>query len=73
VLASEAIMFPIAFAARQHRPDAPLKADDIADFDLYPDGDFAQARPAGASGRVTKNGCRYSARTLSRSTRPPDR
>jgi hypothetical protein len=55
VLASEAVMFPIAFAAGSIA-GRTLKADDIAGIsDLYPDGDFAQATGS-ISGRVTKNG-----------------
>jgi hypothetical protein len=55
VLASEAIMFPIAFPAGSIA-GRTLKADDIAGIsDLYPDGDFARATGS-ASGRVTKNG-----------------
>lgn len=53
VLASEAVMFPIAFAAGSIA-GRTLKADDIAGIsDLYPDGDFAQA--GSISGRVLKN------------------
>ena len=55
VLAAEAVMFPIAFAAGSIA-GRTLKADDIAGIsDLYPDGDFAQATGS-VSGRVTKNG-----------------
>jgi hypothetical protein len=55
VLASEAIMFPIAFPAGSIA-GRTLKADDIAGIsDLYPDGDVARATGS-ASGRVTKNG-----------------
>jgi hypothetical protein len=55
VLASEAIMFPIAFAAGSIA-GRTLKADDIAGIsDLYPDGDFGQATGS-VSGRVTKDG-----------------
>ena len=54
VLASEAVMFPIAFAAGTVAGRA-LKADDIAGIsDLYPDGDFAQL--GSISGQVTKDG-----------------
>jgi matrixin len=54
VIASEAIMFPIAFAAGSIA-GRTLKADDIAGIsDLYPDGDFAQT--GSVSGRVTKDG-----------------
>lgn len=55
VLASEAVMFPIAFAAGSIA-GRTLKADDIAGIsDLYPAGDFAQTTGS-ASGHVTKNG-----------------
>jgi hypothetical protein len=54
VLAAEAIMFPIAFAAGSVA-GRTLRADDIAGIsDLYPDGDFDQM--GSISGRVTKNG-----------------
>jgi hypothetical protein len=55
VLASQAIMFPIAFAPGSIA-GRTLKADDIAGIsDLYPAADFAPV--AGTlSGRVTKNG-----------------
>jgi hypothetical protein len=55
VLASEAVMFPIAYGAGTIT-GRTLRADDIAGIsDLYPDGDFNQT--AGSiSGRVTKNG-----------------
>jgi hypothetical protein len=54
VLASEAVMFPIAFAAGTIA-GRTLKADDIAGIsDLYPDGDFAQL--GSISGQVTKDG-----------------
>ena len=54
VIASEAVMFPIAFAAGSIA-GRTLKADDIAGIsDLYPDGDFAQL--GSLSGRVTRNG-----------------
>jgi hypothetical protein len=55
VLASEAIMFPIAFTAGSIA-GRTLKADDIAGMaDLYPDGDFAQITGS-VSGTVTKSG-----------------
>jgi hypothetical protein len=55
VVSAEAVMFPIAFAAGSIA-GRTLKADDIAGIsDLYPDGDFAQAKGS-VSGRVTKNG-----------------
>lgn len=55
VLGSEAIMFPIAFAAGTIAGRA-LKADDIAGIsDLYPDGDFARTTGS-ISGRVTRDG-----------------
>jgi matrixin len=54
VLASEAVMFPIAFASGSIA-GRTLKADDIAGIsDLYPDGDFSQT--GSISGRVTKGG-----------------
>jgi hypothetical protein len=54
VLSSEAVMFPIAFAAGSIA-GRTLKADDIAGVsDLYPDGDFG--RRGSLSGRVLKNG-----------------
>jgi Matrixin/Carboxypeptidase regulatory-like domain len=54
VIAAEAVMFPIAFAAGSI-VGRTLKADDIAGIsDLYPDGDFAQN--GSISGRVTKDG-----------------
>ena len=54
VLSSEAVMFPIAFAAGSIA-GRMLKADDIAGVsDLYPDGDFD--RRGSLSGRVLKNG-----------------
>src|SRR5206468_11103933 len=54
VLASEAVMFPIAFTAGSIA-GRTLKADDIAGIsDLYPDGDFAQL--GSISGRITRNG-----------------
>jgi len=54
VLAAEAVMFPIAFAAGTIAART-LKADDIAGIsDLYPDGDFAQL--GSISGQVTKDG-----------------
>jgi hypothetical protein len=55
VLASEAVMFPIAFTPGSIA-GRTLKADDIAGVsDLYPDGGFTQARGS-VSGRVTKDG-----------------
>ena len=55
VLASEAVMFPIAFAAGT-TAGRTLKADDIAGIsDLYPDGGFATSTGS-ISGRVTKDG-----------------
>jgi len=54
VLASEAVMFPIAFAAGT-TAGRTLKADDIAGIsDVYPDGDFAQL--GSISGQVTRDG-----------------
>jgi hypothetical protein len=54
VLSSEAVMFPIAFAAGSIA-GRTLKADDIAGIsDLYPDGDFSSE--GSLSGRVTKDG-----------------
>jgi hypothetical protein len=54
VIASEAIMFPIAFAAGNVSART-LRADDIAGIsDLYPDGSFNQT--GSVSGRVTRNG-----------------
>lgn len=55
VIASEAIMFPIAFSPGNIE-ERTLRADDIAGIsDLYPDGDF-RARTGSISGRVTRNG-----------------
>ena len=55
VTSSEAVMFPIAFAAGSIA-GRTLKADDIAGIsDLYPTADFAQASGS-ISGRVTKDG-----------------
>jgi hypothetical protein len=55
VIASEAVMFPIAFAAGSIA-QRTLKADDIAGISaLYPDGGFDTTRGS-ISGRVTKNG-----------------
>jgi len=55
VTSSEAVMFPIAFAAGSIA-GRTLKADDIAGLsDLYPEPDFAQASGS-VSGRVTKDG-----------------
>jgi hypothetical protein len=54
VIAAEAVMFPIAFAAGSIAGRTP-KADDIAGIsDLYPDGNFAQL--GSISGTITKNG-----------------
>jgi matrixin/carboxypeptidase family protein len=54
VLATGAVMFPIAFAAGTIAART-LKADDIAGIsDVYPDGDFAQL--GSISGQVTKDG-----------------
>lgn len=54
VLAAEAVMFPIAFAAGSVAARS-LKADDIAGIsDLYPDGAFTEK--GSFSGRVLKNG-----------------
>src|SRR5262249_46537753 len=54
VLASEAVMFPIAFAAGSIA-GRTLKADDIAGIsDLYPDQDFATTRGS-VSGHVSKS------------------
>lgn len=54
VLASEAVMFPIAFTAGSIA-GRTLKADDIAGIsDIYPTGDFSQT--GSVSGRVTKDG-----------------
>ena len=54
VIASEAVMFPIAFAAGSIAGRTP-RADDIAGMsDLYPDGDFGQL--GSISGRVTRDG-----------------
>lgn len=55
VLASGAVMFPIAFASGSIA-GRTLKADDIAGIsDLYPEGDFTN-RSGTISGRVTKDG-----------------
>jgi len=55
VLGSEAVMFPIAFAAGSIA-GRTLRADDIAGVsDLYPDGGF-DASTGSISGTVTKNG-----------------
>jgi hypothetical protein len=55
VLGSEAIMFPIAFAAGSIA-GRTLKADDIAGIsDIYPDGGF-DATTGSISGSVTKGG-----------------
>lgn len=55
VLASEAVMFPIAFSPGSI-DQRTLRADDIAGIsDLYPN-DVLQQRTGSISGRVTKNG-----------------
>lgn len=55
VIASEAVMFPIAFSAGNIE-ERTLRADDIAGVsDLYPGADF-RSRTGSISGRVTKNG-----------------
>jgi Matrixin/Carboxypeptidase regulatory-like domain len=55
VIASDAVMFPIAFAAGSIA-QRTLKADDIAGIsDLYPDGGFGTTSGS-ISGRVTKDG-----------------
>ena len=55
VIASEAVMFPIAFAAGSIA-QRTLKADDIAGIsDLYPDGGFGTTLGS-ISGHVTKDG-----------------
>jgi hypothetical protein len=55
VIASESIMFPIAFSPGNIE-ERTLRADDIAGIsDLYPDGDF-RSRTGSISGRVTRNG-----------------
>lgn len=55
VIAAEAVMFPIAYAAGSVAARTP-RADDIAGMsDLYPDGDFTDGLGS-LSGRVTKNG-----------------
>ena len=55
VLASESVMFPIAFVSGSIA-GRTLKADDIAGIsDLYPDGDF-NTTDGSLSGRVTKDG-----------------
>ena len=55
VLATEAVMFPIAFGAGNTSGRA-LRADDIAGIsDLYPDAGF-QDDTGSISGRVTRNG-----------------
>jgi matrixin len=54
VIAAEAIMFPIAFAAGNVSART-LRADDIAGIsDLYPDGTFSET--GSVSGQVTRNG-----------------
>jgi len=55
VIASEAVMFPIAFAAGS-TAGRTLKADDIAGIsDVYPESGF-EASSGTIAGRVTKNG-----------------
>ncbi len=55
VIASEAVMFPIAFSAGNIQ-GRTLRADDTAGIsDLYPSNNF-QRRTGSISGRVTKNG-----------------
>jgi hypothetical protein len=55
VIASDAIMFPVALGAGSIAART-LRADDIAGIsDIYPDGGFA-AETGSISGRVTKNG-----------------
>lgn len=55
VIATEAIMFPIAFTAGNVSARTP-RTDDVAGLsDLYPDGGFA-GETGSISGRVTKNG-----------------
>ena len=55
MIASEAVMFPIAYTAGSIA-GRTLKADDIAGIsDLYPDGDFVST-DGSVSGRVTKDG-----------------
>jgi hypothetical protein len=55
VLASGAVMFPIAFSAGNVE-ERVLQPDDIAGTsDIYPDADF-RTRTGSISGRVTKNG-----------------
>lgn len=55
VIASAAVMFPIAFTAGNVE-ERTLHADDIAGAsDIYPDGDY-RSRTGSISGRVTKNG-----------------
>jgi carboxypeptidase family protein/matrixin len=55
VIAAEAVMFPIAYAAGSVTARTP-RADDIAGMsDLYPDGAFSDSFGS-LSGRVTKNG-----------------
>jgi hypothetical protein len=55
VIASETVMFPIAFSAGSISEREP-RADDIAGVsDIYPAGDF-RSRTGSVSGRVTKGG-----------------
>lgn len=55
VLASGAVMFPIAFSAGNIE-ERTLRPDDIAGIsDIYPEGDF-RTRTGSIGGKVTKNG-----------------
>jgi hypothetical protein len=55
VLATEAVMFPIAFSAGTTQ-GRTLRADDIAGLsDIYPSGEFTRGTGS-ISGKVTKNG-----------------
>jgi len=55
VIAAEAVMFPIAYAAGT-TTGRTLRPDDIAGIsDIYPDGDFTRTTGS-LSGRVTKDG-----------------
>jgi hypothetical protein len=55
VIASESVMFPIAFSAGNVEDRAP-RADDIAGIsDIYPDGNV-RSRTGSIAGTVTKNG-----------------
>ena len=72
VLAAEAVMFPIAFAAGSIA-SRTLKADDIAGIsDLYPDGDFTSDRQR-VGPRQQERRRASSARTSSPSIRRPAR